>query len=205
MEAEEIRCVDDRPKTRCIPKPRNCRPIQERPCAWQPPPLILEHFRLRRWLYVGAGRLGNQSVLWGKRIVNRSQLNKGAQVDRTQVIASQDPLKDPFHVYAHKFTVFVPGRIGAVEARRRALENIIEEEKPAHTAGAIEYVKPRYIVGFQSMIGFDGVIGDYPAGVVADRTRLADGSVLTEEPGKRCGPPLQVGTTGRIGSSTRLG
>ena len=205
MEPEKVCCPDDRPKMRCMPKPRNCRPAGALPCAWQPPPLVLEHYRLRRWLYVGAGRLGNQSVLWGKRIVNRSQLNKGAQVARTQVIASQDPFRDPFHVYAHKFTVFVPSHIGTVEARRRALENIIEEEKPAHTAGAIEYVKPRYIVGFQSMIGFDGVIGDYPAGVITDRTRLANGSILTDEPHKRCGPPLQVGKTGRIGSSTNLG
>ena len=47
--------------------------------AGSPPPLILEHFKLRRWLFVGAGRLGDQAVLWGKRIVNRSQLDDTAR------------------------------------------------------------------------------------------------------------------------------
>ena len=85
------------------------------PCAWQPPPLILEHYQLRRWLFLGAGRLGDQAVLWGKRIVNRSQLNEGAQVGQTQLKTTQDPYRDPFHVYAHKFTVFVPARFRRTE------------------------------------------------------------------------------------------
>ena len=49
-------------------------------------PYILEHFKLRRWLFVGEARLGDQSVLWGKRIVNRTQLNETARVGGTQLI-----------------------------------------------------------------------------------------------------------------------
>ncbi|MEO0425714.1 MAG: phage tail protein, partial [Pseudomonadota bacterium] len=52
-----------------------CAPCTTAPAPDYPvPPLVLEHFRLRRWLFLGAGRLGDQARLWGQRIVNRSQL-----------------------------------------------------------------------------------------------------------------------------------
>ena len=101
MEPETVCCANDQPRTRCL-VPERC-PAPEKPsCAWEPPPLILEHFQLRRWLFVGAGRLGDQAVLWGQRIVNRSQLleegaeEDGAQVGGTQLITTPDPLRDPF-------------------------------------------------------------------------------------------------------------
>ena len=108
-------CRADQPRDRCQPRPANCAPPKPAECGWRPPPLILEHFKLRRWLFLGAGRLGDQAVLWGKRIVNRSQLDDTARADRTQLLTAQDPLRDPFHVYAYKFSVFVPAsfpRIG---------------------------------------------------------------------------------------------
>ena len=56
-----------------------CPPDAGAAWTWDPPPLILEHYRLRRWFELGAGRLGDQAVLWGKRIVNRSQLGRAAR------------------------------------------------------------------------------------------------------------------------------
>ena len=66
-------CPAERPQRRCVPLPRNCGPGPHLTPA-EPPALLLEHFKLRRWLFAGAGRLGDDSVLWGQRIVNRSQL-----------------------------------------------------------------------------------------------------------------------------------
>jgi phage tail-like protein len=66
-------CPAERPQRRCVPLPRNCGPGPRLTPA-QSPALLLEHFKLRRWLFAGAGRLGDDSVLWGQRIVNRSQL-----------------------------------------------------------------------------------------------------------------------------------
>ena len=66
-------CPAERPQARCLPAPLNCGPGPARlPAA--PPVLLLEHFKLRRWLFAGRARLGDDSVLWGQRIVNRSQL-----------------------------------------------------------------------------------------------------------------------------------
>jgi hypothetical protein len=166
--------------------------------------LILEHFKLRRWLFLGAGRIGDQAVLWGKRIVNRSQLNDGAEVGRSQLRTIQDPLRDPFHYYAHKFTVFVPACYRASEANRKSLENLLRNSRPATTLAQVEYVEPRFRIGFQSMIGLDSVIARFPSGVTLDKTTLGRASMLTNPPHKQGGPSLEIGNQSRIGATTKL-
>lgn len=204
MQADICCCPNDQPKQRCRCTPLNCAPVEETSCAWQPPPLILEHFQLRRWLYVGTGRLSDDAVLWGKRIVNRSQLNSNAQVAVSQLILTQDPYRDPFHVYAHKFSVFVPAACGKLLPQKRALLNLLNSEKPAHTQYQLEFVEPRFRIGFQSMIGLDTVVGRYPEGVTLNQSELGSGTVLGSAPNARSGPSFSVGNQARIGSTTRL-
>jgi phage tail-like protein len=204
FEPDLLCCTDDQPRTRCLPAPANCAPFEKKPCGWQPPPLILEHFQLRRWLFLGAGRLGDQAVLWGKRIVNRSQLDEGAQLARTQLWTIPDPHRDPFHFYAHKFTVFVPAAVANSDRRRKALENLLNTEKPAHTISLVEFVAPRFRVGVQSMIGFDSVVGRYPSSVTLNQSVLGEASVLTAPPHRQGGPSLEIGDQSRIGTATRL-
>jgi phage tail-like protein len=204
FEPDTICCANDQPEDHCRPKPANCAPVERPPCAWQPPPLILEHYQLRRWLFLEAGRLGDQAMLWGQRIVNRSRLEASAQVGRSQLITTQDPYRDPFHVYAHKFSVFVPACYGRIARHRKGLENLIKAGKPAHTYFQLEYVEPRFRIGVQSMIGLDSVVGRYPEGVTLAETPLGVASVLSEPPQKRSGPSLQVGRQARVGSSTKL-
>jgi phage tail-like protein len=197
-------CASDQPRGRCETPPLNCAPPKKPDGAWLPPPLILEHFKLRRWLFLGAGRVGDQAELWGKRIVNRSQLDDGAQIGHTQLVTSQDPLRDPFHVYAHRFTVFVPACYGATELQRRSLENLLKNGRPAATQSYIEYVEPRFRIGFQSAIGLDSVIARYPQGVTLNHTPLNRGSVLTTHDHEQGGPSLEIGSQSRIGSTTKL-
>ena len=197
-------CMTEQPRDRCQPPPANCAPPKPARCSWRPPPLILEHFKLRRWLFLGAGRLGDQAVLWGKRIVNRSQLDDTAQVGRTQLLTTQDPLRDPFHVYAYKFSVFVPASFRNSETSRKGLEVILRNSRPAGTRAQLEYVEPRFRIGFQSMIGFDSVIGRYPAGVTLNGMQLGRATVLTAPPNKQGGPSLEIGNQARVGATTRL-
>ncbi len=166
------------------------------------PLLILEHFKLRRWLFVGEARLGEQSVLWGRRIVNRTQLDETARVGGTQLIDTGDPVRDPFHVYAHKFSVFVPASYARNDARRTAIERLITLGKPAHTAHQLELVEPRFRIGFQASIGLDSVVGRYPQVFKLHKHRLGYNTVLGRE---HEGPPsLQIGTQSRIGTTTIL-
>lgn len=186
----------------------DCRPCTAKPAySWQPPQLVLEHFVLRRWLFVGCARLGEQARLWGQNIVNRTQLrgertDGNARLGVTQLNTRQDPLRDPFHVYAHKFSVFLPAWVGRMESYRRSIERLIEAEKPAHTQQQIVYVEPRFRIGIQSMIGYDAVIGCYPRGVTLGEARLGKASVLGEQDDADTG--LRVGEKARIGTTTRL-
>ena len=197
-------CANDQARDRCVPRPPNCAPDKPAVSYWQPPPLILEHFKLRRWLFLGAGRIGDQAVLWGERIINRSQLNNGAQVGRAQLKTIEDPRRDPFLYYAYRFTVFVPACYQKSEANRKSLENLLRNSRPAGTLAQVEFVEPRFRIGFQSMIGFDTVIARYPAGVTLDQTPLGRASVLTPPPHEKGGPSIEVGNQSRIGATTRL-
>jgi phage tail-like protein len=204
MEPEKVCCADDEPRRRCRPEPANCAPVTKRPCAWEPPPLILEHYQLRRWLFVGAGRLGDQAELWGNSIINRSQLGGSAQAGLSQLITTPEPRLDPFRKYAHKFSVFVPASFARQESGRRALQNILASESPGHTMHDLRFVEPLFRIGVQSSIGFDAVVGRYPEGVTLDEARLGQDSVLGPAPNKRGGPSLEIGSGSRIGSSTVL-
>jgi hypothetical protein len=158
---------------------------------------------LRRWLFLGSARIGEDAELWGRAIVNRTQLGENAQADVTQLKTSQDPYRDPFHKYAHKFSVFVPACFGASTAARRSLTNLLETERPAHTAYQFEFVGPRFRIGRQATIGFDSAVGRYPEGVSLDQTRLGEGSVLSPGP-NRGKPSFDVGGEARVGSTTIL-
>lgn len=193
--------------TRCKPLARNCAPPPP-DCAPHWPPLILEHFKLRRWLFLGAGRLGDDSVLWGQRIVNRSELNSNARVGplacppdgrpATQLVSTPDPLRDPFFVYANRFSVFVPARVKKRSWQRKGLERLLAQEAPAGALWQIEYVEPCFRVGVQAMIGLDSVIARVPSGIRLNDNKLGHGSVLPPRPG-----PMRAGDT-RVGETTRL-
>jgi phage tail-like protein len=201
MEPATVCCPHDHPRKTCVPKPLNCTPA-DASCAWQPPPLILEHYQLRRWLFLGEGRLGDDAMLWGVSIVNRSQLGHNAQAGVSQLVTTPDPLHDPFLKYSHKFTVFVPASFGASDRKRRGLINLLEAERPAHTQYQVEYVAPRLRVGFQSMIGLDSVIARYPSGFRVGQ-RLGKESVLSGSP-EQAGPSWAVGKSSRIGPGATL-
>lgn len=191
--------------------PNRCDPMCD-PCANPepckppaPPPLVLEHWRLRRWLFVGGGKLGEQSMLWGKGIVKRSRLDDGARADVTQLISAQDPYRDPFHVYAHTFTAFVPACYGRDAIARKGLENLLRDESPAHTRWHLELVEPRFRIGVQSMIGYDSVVGRYPPErITVGESALGRSTILGGPPGESNGPSMRVGHTARIGSTTML-
>ena len=198
LDRHRVTCQSDQEPLTCRPPVRRCPPQPPPQTTWDPPPLILEHYRLRRWLELGAGRLGDQAVLWGKRVVNRSQLNENAQVGVTQLKGAQDPHRDPFHVYAHCFTVFVPARAGQTPGGRRSLARFVARESPAHTHGTIAYVEPRFRIGFQSMIGLDSVVARLPQGVTLGQTAVGPASVLHGNTEARIG-------TWHLSTSARLG
>jgi phage tail-like protein len=201
------------------PQDRDCVPCVERGsqrCSWCPPRLILEHFQLRRWLALDHARLSDAAKLWGARIVNRSRLESqttilaggstdGAQVGVTQLKTSQDPYRDPFHVYAHRLSIFVPAACARRPALARAFQQLVDSERPAHVQANVVFVEPRFRVGVQAMLGLDAVIGVRPVATVLDATQLGHGTVLAAA-GDQAGQPrapMHVGAV-RVGMNTLL-
>jgi hypothetical protein len=124
-------------------------------------------------------------------------LNEGAQVGGTQLVTSNDPLRDPFHYTAHRFSVFVPGRIEDSDPLRRSLLNLLRSESPAHVQYQLQFVRPRFRIGFQSTIGLDAVVARPLAGqITLDESRLGPEATLAGVPKSR----LPAG----IGRSTLL-
>lgn len=225
------RCADVRGRRTCRPQPLNCAP-PPRATPAEPPPLVLEHFKLRRWLHAGRGRLGQDAELWGDAIVNRTQLGVHAQAggragagaaEGTRLVGTPDPLRDPLLVHAHRASVFVPASVLRAPALDRALKRLLAREVPAHVAVDLRYVAPRMQLGCQAMVGLDAVIARTPQGVqLADASqppppdtlpamalgpssRLAQGTVLTADPalGPAQGPSPRVGDR-RVGPGHRL-
>lgn len=164
-------------------------------------PLLLEHFKLRRWLFVGDARLGDASALWGAAIMRRFQLDEFSRIGEFALIDSGDPLHDPFRTLAHQFTVFVPVR-GARELSAARLEQVVELAKPAHTQAYVEVVEPRFRIGTHSFVGLDTVVSTYPDEVVEGESRLGYDAVLGQSADEATPPRLRVGVRSRIGSST---
>jgi hypothetical protein len=170
-------------------------------CASLPFPGILEGFKLRRWLFVDGARLGDDSTLWGKRIVDRLELGENSTIGSFQITGVNDPLRDPFWVYAHKFTVFLPASMAPTDADRSAIQRIIDMSKPAHTQCVLELVEPRFRVGIQASIGLDTAIGRYPTGVREGDATLGYDAVLQDSPDEPAQPRFRVGVRSRLGST----
>jgi len=153
-------------------------------CAPAPPPaplplLILEHWKLRRWLHLGAGRLGDDAMLWGSRLLGRSVLGQSARAGATRLDAVRDPLRDPFHESAHKISLFLPACALATPSARGAALRLVGENKPAHVQARIVPVHPRMRIGIQASIGFDAVVGCWPRGVELGEAALGRGTILS--------------------------
>jgi phage tail-like protein len=189
---------------RCVPRPLNCAPPPT-PHPHEMPPLVLEHFRLRRWLRLGRGHLGDAAVVWGEQIVGRTRLGKNGQAGVTRLGASPDPARDPFLVHANQFSIFVPARCRTDGGARKALENLVRTEAPAGTRGYLHFVEPRFRIGIQSMLGFDSVVAALPQGVTLSETPLGGASILTAPAHREGGPAIAIGKEGRVGTTTRLG
>jgi phage tail-like protein len=192
-----------RPRRICHDAPLNCAPPPAPP-TYATPPLILEHFKLRRWLLLGVGRLGAQAILWGQRIVNRTQLDRNAQVGRTRLIMTPDPRRDPLHVYAHRFTVFLPACAGGAAGARKWIDNLLRRESPAQAQWDVVYVEPRFRIGVQSMIGFDSVVGGLPPGARVGKMALGVGTLVGGRQRAGARGELRVGRSGRLGTGSRL-
>lgn len=98
---------------------------------------------------------------------------------------------------AHRFTVLVPAALAPEPAQRRALQRLIEAEKPAHTDYHLCFVDSRMRVGFQARLGIDSIVGGPPEPMALGETVLGLGTSLGQGEGEE--------EVSRIGKQARLG
>ncbi len=183
--------------------PAPCAPACTPPSSCPPmPPLVLEHWKLRRWLFLGAGRLGDAAELWGAKILGISQLDATARTGATRLDATRDPLRGPFHHYAHKLSLFAPAHAMATPQARGALKRLLAEHVPAHVEAQLVPVAPRMRIGIQASLGFDSVVGCWPPSLAGEGfalgvVKLGRASVLPGAGGSSALPP-------RLGRDSRL-
>lgn len=128
-------------------------------------PAILEGFRERRFLFLSkptTANLNDGAPLWSSDIVRRLQLGVYAQLGEVELVSTGDPERDIFQQYAHQFRVFLPAAWVKTAAQETMLRRAIEAQKPAHTRCELELIEPRFLVGEQSTVGLDMVLGAFP-------------------------------------------
>jgi phage tail-like protein len=126
-------------------------------------------------------------------------LGSTATVDRSHLIEGADYGTPLFEGVAYRFTVRLYQGATYSEPRRRAVEALLEREKPADTEHLVCRVEPRLTVGMQSRVGVDAIVGGEPLPTGLDgEARLGQGLVLAGRPAGR------IGEQGRIGVTTVL-
>jgi len=166
-------------------------------------PQILELFKLRRWLFVNGSRLGDGNV-FGQAVTKRLQVGANSQIGSFQLIDFGDPKLDLFNAYAYQFVVVVPRWPGATDADEKALEQVIDLAKPAHTLGKLQWAEPRFWLGIQAFVGVDTVIGRYPLGVIEGQGKLGYDTVLGDPAEEATRHSMKIGDTSRVGCNTVL-
>ncbi|RKF14886.1 hypothetical protein D6850_08420 [Roseovarius spongiae] len=162
-------------------------------------PKIVEHFRLRRWLTLDESRLDGSAALWGPELIRRLELDGYAEIGRFALVDGGDPLTDPIAAFAHRATVYVPVSEGFSDRDLAALEDVVDAARPAHVEVDVHVMQPRFVMGCDTLLGVNTILGSGIETAIADRSTLGDDIRLA-------GPPhvfsLSPGT--RLGVDTTL-
>jgi phage tail-like protein len=162
-------------------------------------PKIVEHFRLRRWITLDESHLDGSEALWGPDLIRRLELDGYAEIGRFALVDGGDPLTDPIAAFAHRATVYVPVSEAFTDSDLAALEAVVDAARPAHVAVDVHVVRPQFVMGCDTLLGVNTILGSGIETAVTDESILGDDIRLA-------GPPhafsLSAGT--RLGIDTTL-
>lgn len=157
-------------------------------------PAVLEHYRLRRWLWLDGGRLDDSGGLWGPEIVRRLQLDGYSEIGRFQLVDGGDPTTDPFGVFAHRCTLFIPVGDSFTDADQADLEAVIAFAAPAHVEVETRLIRPGFAIDCDTVLGINTVIGRTAAPARIDQARLGtEIRLAADNPGFRLKQGLRLG------------
>lgn len=152
-------------------------------------PVVLESHHQRRLWSLGHSWLGIDTGLMtvsphGAIVpdFSKPRVLGGFTVGQTGPLAHEDLGEPVFSECAHLFTVYVPKALVPDDKKRRTIEDIIEENKPAHTDYRLCLVEPYMRVGVQAWIGVDSIVAG-PAPMTLTSARLGTDTLLGNKAG----------------------
>ena len=125
-------------------------------------PGIVESFVERRRLMLdraGSATLCAADGLWSPAVEKRFQVGVFDRAGEVELVSDRDPDLDVFRHYAHSFRVYVPASFLRRAADEALIRRAIDLHRPAHTTYELVLIEPRFLVGVQSTIALDSVIG----------------------------------------------
>lgn len=165
-------------------------------------PMIIEHFKTRRPMVLGAGAKVGRSTVVGRSFNKPLILEESSTIGAFVLNEQQEPPQKPFEADAFDFTLVIDTSTLKDAEQEEALRRLIEEEKPAHTRPFIRTsrqadmqlglhtlveVDTRLACGYPSMrLGKGSILGKktflgtkYPEkGIIGARSRVAIDTVL---------------------------
>jgi phage tail-like protein len=126
-------------------------------------------------------------------------LGSSATLDRSHLISGDEYGQPLFDTFAHRFVVRLYEGAHNTDQTAQAVEMVLAREAPAHTEWTVCRVAPRCLIGMQSRLGIDAIVGGDPpptpldSGAVLGRTLVLGGE-----------PPGRISDGSSLGVSTRL-
>jgi phage tail-like protein len=174
----------------------NLRGVEEQTLEDAGIPGIVESFVERRRLMLdreGSATLCAADGLWSPAVEKRFQVGVFDRLGQVELVSNGDPDLDIFRHYAHAFRVYVPASFLRNAADEALLRRAIDLHRPAHTTYELVLVEPRFLIGVQSTIALDSVIGAPTPGVLPCAT---DDDPPSRPPHQRLGYDNTLGGAG---------
>lgn len=132
--------------------------------------------------FAAIGRAGGTAILGHVRLFSRSgaRFRVGAsRLGGAPVESFGNPDQDPLTATAFRFQVLAPPQaVGGSPLARARLQQLVTAQRPAHTVASLRIGGDGFVLGVQSAVGIDTVLGGLPAPVLGKTVRLGRMSAL---------------------------
>jgi phage tail-like protein len=176
---------------------------------------ILEHFRVRNWTFLSEpaelktslpppGGLNLGARLWSSNFYARLQVGAASKIGSFQLTNAPIPAAEPYTWGANQFSVLFPADPYTVSNTAKAVQTVLDREKPAHTQAFLRPIFPRLRVGVQATLGVDAYIGKVNVMVLGKLATLNYDSVLAPSQREREIRDLGLSPYPRLDNNARI-
>ncbi|MFN0085511.1 MAG: phage tail protein [Blastocatellia bacterium] len=141
---------------------------------------VIEHYRLKSPMVLGAQSALGDSTVVGRSFTRRLVLEESSRIGEFALIEDDEPPEKPWEANAFDFTILADTSRLEGQDQLRALQRLVEGEKPAHTRCFLRTSEGEMQLGAHALLQID--------------TKLSKGFA-----------PARLGVTSQLGERTFLG